>query len=313
MAAQSEDYILAKEWLSRLLSALSLTSSSLVVCPGNHDVQRKISQAYGTPSNNEEADRFLRVENYFQQTNMFGEYCRFYDSYNIPNYSMEGIGKSCLVGVRCVRGIKFICMNSAWFSQRKIVAGRYDDSNMLWLGLPILEYLESKGLLLDIEYNSTTPLTIVIFHHPFEVLHENERNGPPPRKSTKEYISYRSHIILTGHEHSFPRDPDQQHGRSHLLRGGATYENSKYENSFNLIRLDSDHYVHRAYIYRSGSSHNCWHKEIEKMHYYWHRLKIYMLQREIDKSKNEINDNVTSLVISDNYSYRPATIKSSGH
>jgi len=291
MTASLPDYSCANKWLSDLLRTLNLTPDSLVICPGNHDVRRNIAEGYAPPRNNIEADRFLRVDHFRKQVPPFKEFNNFCAQLSIPPY-LVGRKKSYLTGVRLFNNIRFICLNSAWFSQRNIVNSKQDDANLLWLGLPILEYLESKKTFLNLEHNPITPFTIALFHHPFDVLHDNERNQRPPRKSTQEYIAYRSHLILTGHDHGIPTDPTPIMTRAYHFRGGATYENSRYENSFHLIRLEDNYLLERRFLYEPSSSKSLWSKidDSSKL-YYWDYSKRIIENQEKQKELSKIENN----------------------
>jgi len=143
MQALSSDYMKAKKWLSDLLSKLKLNSDSLVICPGNHDVIRNIASAHALPTNSEKADHMLCYDNFQRHISPFGKYRKFCSSLNIAKYSI-GRKKSYLTGIRYIHNIKFVCLNSAWFSQRNKVDDKYIDDGKLWLGLPLLKYLESS-------------------------------------------------------------------------------------------------------------------------------------------------------------------------
>ena len=153
-------------------------------------------------------------------------------------------------------------------------------------------YLESKKTFLNLEHNPITPFTIALFHHPFDVLHDNERNRRPPRKSTQEYIAYRSHLILTGHDHGIPTDPTPIMTRAYHFRGGATYENSRYENSFHLIRLEDNYLLERRFLYEPSSSKSLWSKinDYSKL-YYWDYSKRIIENQEKKKELSKIENN----------------------
>jgi hypothetical protein len=269
MRAKPSDYSEAKIWISDLLNKLKLTSKSLIICPGNHDVVRKIALGYAPPTNSEVADRMLCFDYFQNHKSPFGEFQKFCSSLSIPPY-LIGRKKSYLTGIRYIKNIKFVCLNSAWFSQRNIEDDKFIDDGKLWIGLPLLIHLESKGLFPYYEGHTDSIFTIVIFHHPFESLHDNERNKRPPRKSTKEYIAYHSHIVLTGHDHSAPCAPDQIHTRSYHFRCGASYSTPDYKNSFHLIKLDKNYLIDKAYEFDSSSVTKDWKVCYEsKPLYFW--------------------------------------------
>src|SRR5438270_8682026 len=55
------DYTKAREWLQRLLDRIGLGFADVVVCPGNHDVDRAVTGRLARPQNASEADDILQV------------------------------------------------------------------------------------------------------------------------------------------------------------------------------------------------------------------------------------------------------------
>lgn len=292
MRALSSDYSKARKWLLNLLSRLKLEPRSLVICPGNHDVERNVAFAQALPPNAEKADYMLGY-GYFQGHKApFCEFQKFCSSLSVPKYSV-GRKKSYLTGIRKINNIRFVCLNSAWFSQRNKIGDKYVDDGRLWLGLPLLEYFESKGAFPCFERKTLSVFTIVLFHHPFESLHDNERNQRNPRKNTKEFIANRSHLIFTGHDHGVPADPTPLFGRAHHFRGGATYENSSYQNSFHLIRLEDTYLLEKRFIYQAGSHASAW-QELpapDKV-YYWDYEKRAIEEAKEKEAIAKIENNI---------------------
>ena len=289
MRALSSDYSEAEKWLSNLLKESSLKSDSLVICPGNHDVFRDIASAHAPPADSEKADHMLCYDNFQIHRRPFSQFSKFCTKLKIPKYSV-GRKKSYLTGIRYINNVKFISLNSAWFSQRNKVDDKYIDDGKLWLGLPLLEYLESRKDFHRFEGYADSVFTILLFHHPFEILHENERNERKPRKNTQEFIAYRSHIILTGHDHGMPADPTPIFGRAFHFRGGATYKTDKYENGFHLIRLEDHYLLERRFVYEPSSSASLWLQtnEPEKL-YYWDYSRRIIEDTERQKQIDTIN------------------------
>ncbi|MBN1406530.1 MAG: metallophosphoesterase [Calditrichaceae bacterium] len=291
MKASSKDYSEAKTWLEELLSRLKLKSKYLFICPGNHDVQRNIAEGIGGPRDNMEADRFLSIDSFENHIIPFVEFQKFCSSLSIPPY-LIGDMESHLTGIRIINNIKFVCLNSAWFSQRYQNGGEFIDDGKLWVGLPLLIHFESRGDFPYFEKHADSIFTIVIFHHPFEILHENERNERKPRKNTQEFIAHRSHLILTGHDHGVPTDPTPILTRAFHFRGGATYDNSKYENSFHLIRLEDHHLLEKRFIYQPSSSTSSWSQRDEpKKQYYWDYAEKIIEEKEKQKNIDKIENN----------------------
>jgi hypothetical protein len=110
------DYAEAKKWLDLLLSSCDLTHDRLIVSPGNHDVNRKIAEKIPRPNNSSEADKALRppVEHYFIQP--FSEFIDFNTNSRIPALRF-GNEESHLVGERRLSDLRFVVLNSSWFSK----------------------------------------------------------------------------------------------------------------------------------------------------------------------------------------------------
>ncbi|MFN9038102.1 MAG: metallophosphoesterase family protein, partial [Planctomyces sp.] len=54
------DYHQAQQWLSQLLTAIDVTPDNVVVCPGNHDIDRRATRGISIPQDAVEADECLK-------------------------------------------------------------------------------------------------------------------------------------------------------------------------------------------------------------------------------------------------------------
>ena len=258
MRATVSDYEEAQKWLVRLMEATEIGCENVVICPGNHDVDRKVADGYAPPLDSKVADRLLSYDHFTKHREPFKKFVSFCKKAGIPHFAIGG-KNSYLTGVRTVNGIRFVCCNSAWFSQRNVtIDNEHIDNGKLWLGLGLLEFLESGQSFPCIDTQSSSPITVVLFHHPFEILHYDERNKRNNRRSTKEFLAYRSHIILTGHEHGGISDPDKPHGRPFHFRAGATYDKPDYRNNFRLIKIEENYLRDRAFESDPTSATNLW-------------------------------------------------------
>lgn len=236
---RAADYQEAEDWLRQLLNALGIGPEALVICPGNHDANRELAAECARPSDWCEADGILRSippPQHYQ--NPFAEFVAFCRAFGVPPLKAVNWENS-LVGRRDYRGVSFVCLNSSWFSKDDRDRGR------LWLGQPQLKLLEdndqppSPGRLNEPD----TVLTVALFHHPEEWLHDSERQRGDQRQNTIDYIALRCHALLTGHTHGEPRRADRKAECAWHFRGGAAYGGAAHPNSFRVIRLDPDRII----------------------------------------------------------------------
>jgi hypothetical protein len=245
------DYVQARKWLAHLLRTLDLTSDHLIICAGNHDVDRDASiQIY--PATADDADKRLAVDNPRLHTDLtapFKHYVSFCRELGIPSLSL-GKRRYVLMGHRVVEdlNLRFVVLNSAWFSHSD------EDEGKLWIGLPQLEVMHGKFQLVRPERYDEDLITLAVLHHPrwSMALAENTVYGRP---ATYYYLADRCHIILTGHEHGEPSRPDIFHGGAYLFKGGASYLNNRYRNNFSIfqIRTEARTATRRVFEYNPGT------------------------------------------------------------
>jgi len=203
----SEDYELAKNWIEdHLLYTLNLTSDELILCAGNHDIDRKKTKGMNPPTSEKEADDWLKIENLDSFIRPFESFNSFCKDMKIPD--MEIGDKSFhLIGQKDLKGLRFVVA-------KKQLADHYDYDNEI--------------------------ITISVFHHPPSWLNEAERNSYADRLNTVRYLSERCHITLCGHVHAALEEPDRKYNHAYLLKGGATYEGGGYRNNFTIIQVDKE-------------------------------------------------------------------------
>ncbi|PET17059.1 metallophosphoesterase family protein [Bacillus thuringiensis] len=231
---KKEGYLAAKSWIEEeLLVTTNLTSKELIVCAGNHDINR--NKAFGTlpPTNSRMADDWLKIEsleNFIRPFEAFNDFCK---DLGIPELSI-GSNKFNLIGQRNIHGIKFIVLNSAWFCRNK------EDSGKLWIGLPQLELMQAHNQIIQPEEYGEGIMSIGILHHPQSWLHVEEQNTYEERPSTYRYLSERTHLILSGHVHAAIEYPTKSFNRAHVVIGGATYADKRYRNNFSILKINKD-------------------------------------------------------------------------
>jgi predicted MPP superfamily phosphohydrolase len=247
----ASDFVEAKSWLDKLLENCDLDYSKVICCPGNHEVDRSKAKKIPRPSTASEADDSLEypIASHFLEP--FSEYISFCEEARIPALELGGMD-SRLVGTCTINKIRFVVLNTAWFSKDN------EDKDKLWLGLPHLELMQSNQKISILEKTPNAPITIALMHHPTDWLHPDEQAAFSNRTNTRDYLAARCHILLTGHTHAEVRDPDQIARGTHHFSGGATYAASNYFNNFRLIRIEDECVVYRSFEYDPRSPKDEW-------------------------------------------------------
>lgn len=234
-SGKDSDYKQAAQWLDKLLETLNLTREALIICAGNHDINRKIAKYYVRPDNCVQADEFLAIENVDELIRPFEAFNDFCESFGINKlYIGEKQQEQHLYGVCDIKGLRFIILNSSWFCRDN------SDKSKLWLGLPQLEVMKSKGHLVDNKQFNDAPVTISMFHHPREWFSESEYSYYTDRKCAYNYIVEKSHIVFNGHVHSAIVEPTKDTNGAWIFTGGTTYSGQDYRNSFQIVQVDID-------------------------------------------------------------------------
>ncbi|MGZ5010619.1 MAG: metallophosphoesterase, partial [Methylobacter sp.] len=242
------DYAQAKQWLDQLLSTCELTYEQLIICVGNHEVDQKLAERLPRPSNAEEADSALALPLSVFLQQPFLNFIKFCETNSIPVLSLGDV-ESYLIGIREYHGIKFLVLNSCWFSKDK------RDKGKLWMGLPHLQYMEANSQLFRIQPDHVSPpVTIALMHHPVAWLHDEEQHAYQARPNTWDYLAMRCDVLLTGHTHGESRRADQIAEGA----GGATYADANYLNSFRLLKIDHENIIYKTFDFDPRSADIAW-------------------------------------------------------
>lgn len=239
---RKKDYDEAEIWLGKLLKAVGLTPGELCVIPGNHDLNRAKTANLKIPASAELADKDLAFEQLRGFASLFTEYNKFCKNMEIPPYETNSQFnnsrvrlKSYLCGIREIKGIKFLALNSAWYHFSDDIHGR------LWLGLPQLQLMNAGKLISDEKYDSS-PITLSLFHHPeTNWFNDMETTSYPGRPATFDYLGMRCHLMLSGHTHGVPSGWwDRKGGGAWKIITGASYEKSSYSNNCLLLKINTE-------------------------------------------------------------------------
>lgn len=223
--------------------------AEFIACPGNHDRNAKYSAGLVYPKSAMEADDWLSSEQLQPDRGSadqadrddlarsplvvpFWNFQRFCKAQNFLRPAIEP-GLDYLVGTveSTTFGypVEFIVLNSAWFCNHRA----HTDARNLWLGLPLLQKLETERC-----ESSTAKLRIALIHHPREWLHEDECNSYGDRPNTYRFLAQKCDVILSGHVHGSVEPPSRAYNHAMVYTGGATYVGARWRNNFSLLQFD---------------------------------------------------------------------------
>lgn len=265
-----QDYDLANEWFEEVRSALDLSFEDFVLCPGNHDIDRRFAVDLERPDDVNSADRIFKrlladsdesfcLDNTGDPTppriRPFREFVRFCHRLGIPSLS-QGARQGYLWGIRTHKGARLIILNSAWFCKDD------HDDRKLHVGLPLLERLISQCGLGDLKSNVVNPLTIALVHHPRHWLAEKCRSPFPPRPAEWSILSQSVHVILHGHTHE-PRGPMLRvPGEAIVVPAGSVDGGIRFPNRIHLLNVEESGQLNRmSWTLDSADSTYAWRQD----------------------------------------------------
>jgi tetratricopeptide (TPR) repeat protein/3',5'-cyclic AMP phosphodiesterase CpdA len=255
------DYDQAGKWLSELIHAIALNAKDVILCPGNHDINR--NKVFDLPKleNIDEARAYLTKDNptsFFKRCKPFTEYVKFCREFKIEPLENGFKDKDTLrlspylYGYRTIDEVTFVVLNSAWDCRNRKKSDT--DHAKLWLG---------ENLVLDIQRSieKTPNIKITIFHHPEDCLHQNEVTTDRDHKSAFDSLTELSDIILNGHKHRSSEKYTTRNG-CHVFVGGAIYTKEvEYWNSFQIIQINKDKRTFSTERFIYDVSKRAWEKE----------------------------------------------------
>ena len=250
------DYDQALSWFrDHLLPSIKLAPQSVVICPGNHDIDRNKTIGMKPPDTAKDADDWLKLEFLENFSRPFEAFVGFCEDLGI---SPVEIGDQCgyLTGKTEKNGLRFVVINSAWFCRGD------NDRNKLWLGKPLLEKMAANKQLMNPDNidEDESPITLALFHHPHEWLNEHDYNTYGSRQNTLEYLAKRSHVVLNGHVHARPAEPSRWSNQAWVVKGGASYAEYSYQNHFSILRICTASRRFERLTYEFDPGQNKWRK-----------------------------------------------------
>lgn len=227
--------------LRRLLEVTGVPPDRMFVVPGNHDVDRDVGRwLLRTLTSDKQAIAF------FEEPGGRTFHRKKLEAYEASLRELFGPGRSLGLGVGAeavelveVAGTRLAVasFNSSWFAQGD------DDQGSLWLGEPNV-----RGAL-DRIADAEADFAISLLHHPFEYLHEAERDLVEHR------FERGFDLVLRGHLHrDKTRSIASQRGGYVEVAAPAAYQGSQWPNGCFLgeIRPKARTVRLRPYAYAAG-------------------------------------------------------------
>lgn len=237
-AGQRAEYDFAKVWLKELAEACGTTLSAVYVCPGNHDIDRKLAGRYLNQAlhqqikaadplvlyqlmegllNDEQSGRILYEP--LDEYNAFAG--QFFCDMNAPDRTVV-----CRDDLRFSDGsrLKIWAVNTAW------VSSEADDENQLFIDTAALQIPREAGV-----------ENIVMFHHVNRWL----RNG----QKWDDHMRAVGRIQLCGHEHMARVE---EYKNCIRLRAGALHPDRTEPNwqpGYNLFEVDIEEIAGRRMMH----------------------------------------------------------------
>jgi formylglycine-generating enzyme required for sulfatase activity/energy-coupling factor transporter ATP-binding protein EcfA2 len=248
------DYDQALSWFrDHLLPSIKLAPQAVVVCPGNHDIDRTKTLGMKPPDAANEADEWLKLEHIEHFSRPFEAFVSFCEDFGLSLLEI-GDQSGYLTGKTEKNGLCFVVINSAWFCRGD------SDRDKLWLGKPLLEKMTANKQLVNPDNidEDESIITLALFHHPHEWLNEHDYNTFGSRKNTLEYLTKRSHIVLNGHVHARPAEPSRWSNQAWVVKGGAAYAEYSYQNHFSILRICTASRTFERLTYEFDPGQNQW-------------------------------------------------------
>ncbi|MES2202369.1 MAG: metallophosphoesterase [candidate division FCPU426 bacterium] len=227
---QKKSFQIAKgEFIDPLLRVLNLNSENFFVCPGNHDIQRSLSNKYLREGIEKEITSPESIEDLYEREiekldfRLMKNYKEFSSSYGRSRLVTANEFVSTYKLLLGSTKVGIACFNTAWMSGES----SQDDHGKLLLGFPAVDKAA--------ESLEESDLRIAVFHHPIDLLHEQDKSR------TRNSLNGKFHILLRGHEHELsPTIKRNPAGGSFESGAGALFEDSKFFIGYSIISINNE-------------------------------------------------------------------------
>ncbi len=260
--AKQSDYLLAEQWINKILQSTKLTWNKVIICPGNHDISRDKLTDECVITDIDNSKKKLAIENVSTRSLHFKEYIDFCRNNGIVPYINSALDSNndikYLYGYRVINDICFMSWNSAWNCRGK-------DLGNLYVGEP---------LVLDMKLNiPKDKFVISVLHHPFFWLNENEHILYNYEPVAADGIVDMSNMIFNGHIHGRINKATHYQNKAYIFTSGAVYDKDNYHLGCQIIQIDLEKNTYTT------NTINC-----DLINLDW---KLNLLEKDIDITKKE--------------------------
>lgn len=234
-AAKESDYKQAAVFIKRLLDMFGLAPEDVVLCPGNHDVDRELNTYTFQIQSLKHAEKHLSVEGIKNRSQSFENFAKFSEGLGIPQLKNSTGDKivQYLYGYRDIKGIRFVVFNTAW----NVRSREPNEEEILWIGPPLTNDVFRKDIMTQSK-NLGNDLIITLFHHPFRYLDDAECYIYDQRRVVAQVILKASDIILNGHVHGEIREATFTENKAHTFISSTAFEKGSSRKGCQIIRID---------------------------------------------------------------------------
>jgi predicted phosphodiesterase len=227
-ASKPEEYVLAQRFFDELRRVTGVRKDRLFIVPGNHDVDREtisdeardmVAELNGQGAVNRllgnDIQRAIVMQRFHRYEWFLNNYMGRYLPFSSGRYFYKRERR--LADKR----IAILGLNSAWASASDA------DRLHLFLGEPQVRTALHRAGRADIR--------IALMHHPFEWLHDSDRDV------CEQLLLHGCDFVLRGHLHRTDLTYQQSPGsRAMVIGAGACYKTREHPNAYNLVHLDLD-------------------------------------------------------------------------
>jgi Icc-related predicted phosphoesterase/predicted hydrocarbon binding protein len=267
----------AERWLCGFINELNIPRNRIVICPGNHDINRSMLE-YEEPQVSKDGNEYtvnvknlrleedvhklssIGVDKYFSAFENYSNFCRkvgvreYYYCKERVNHYLYGTTKLRIKDIN----LRFIILNSAWNSR----SGLIDKGNLL-IGKEYLVDMRRVDGVQPIN-NNQNEIIITMFHHPKEWLSNKEIYTYAGVEPTYQLINNTSHIILNGHTHGEKSTPNR-HGNSLTYVCGTALEKNVSHSSCTFLTIEKKRVRNTIYFTNAGSED--WNDSVNEIAY----------------------------------------------
>ena len=281
-AGKIEDYKKAWKWIKKLLGLLNLKSNRLVISAGNHDKNIQEEEIVIYPKSCEEADEIIKTE---KLKVYFNAFLSFKEDIDILPLQYND-NSNYLVGYKDIMGLRFVVLNSAWFSK-----GGPNDEKKMCIGLPYINSFIEKGILRSPDMNAI--IIISVLHHPPEWLHQCELDKYEDRQPPYVNLAKNCDIIFSGHTHGDELlVPDKKHGGAFLFKAGAVYDSKNRIYNCEILKIDTDDRTADRLKLYFNKENEVWIDQIDENNPYIFSNDISRLKQHSFNIHNQIYDKI---------------------